>query len=365
MPPVSKRIGILTYRGENGFIDAGFLRRMVYEGKRLGAEVFLFGPQDVELSERRIRGFTPCANGWRSDRYGWPDIVIDHYRYYPVPKHRLYLPFRKRQWFRYANSRFTNKYRVHQILEQDEALNRWLPHTAAYSPGALADLLEKHRIVYLKPTTGTGGRSILRIERGKQGYSLHGRTRDQRKSTQKLGTIAALIRAIESWMEREKQGREQFFLQQGLELSLVPGRTVDARMLVQKDGRGEWKITGMGMRIGPPESSTSNLHGGGKAIQAALFLTRTFGELRAKQIIEECRDLALLAVKRIEEHFGQMMEFGLDVGIDVRGSVWLIEMNPKPGREIFRQLGQLDRYRLAVRRPLEYAMYLLNAEGQQ
>lgn len=346
-------------------MEPDFFRRLIAEGKRMGAHVFLFGPQDVMPAERKIRGFTPCANGWKSEQYGWPDIVIDHYRYYPVPKHKHYLPFRKKEWLRYANNRFTNKFRVHQILEQDAVIHKWLPHTADYSREALSDMLDKHRVVYLKPTTGTGGRSILRMERANRGFLLHGRTKELRKSTLKLGTIEALSKLVESWMAREKRGREQFFLQQGLNLSLVPGRTVDARILVQKDGTGEWSITGMGMRIGSLQSSTSNLHSGGRAVPCGKFLTRVFGESRASAIMEECKELALLAVTRVEEHFGQMIEFGIDVGIDVSGRVWLIEMNPKPGREIFRQLGQMDRYLLAVRRPLEYALYLLDADDRK
>lgn len=365
MPPVRKRIGILTYRGDTGFTEPGFLRRLVKEGQELGAEVFLFGPQDVRFSERRIRGYVPGESGWKSGWHGWPDIVIDRYRYYPIPKHSLYPPFRQQNWFRYANSRFTNKFRVHQVLAQDPELARWLPQTLPYSRENLTLLLQQHRLLYLKPTNGSGGRSILRVERMADGYRLHGRTKLQAKSSEKLYTTKALSKRMEDWMEREKNGNEQFFLQQGLALELIPERIVDARLLAQKDGSGAWRLTGMGLRVGPPRSSTSNLHGGGTALPAGTFLTQRFGEGEAARIILECKELALKTVRRIEEHFGQMMEFGFDLGIDVAGRVWIIEMNPKPGRDIFRQLGQRERFRLAVRRPIEYALYLLEQDEQE
>lgn len=355
-----KRIGILTYRGETGFVEPGFLRRLVKEGLKMGAEVFLFGPQDVRYSIRQIRGYVPLEKGWTSDWYDWPDIVIDRYRYYPLAKHSMYLPFRKQPWFRYANNRFSNKYRVHQVLMQDPELTRWLPETLPYSREMLSSMLRRHHMVYLKPTNGSGGRSILRVERQAAGYLLHGRTKQQAKSSEKLSTLAEVCRRLEYWMEFEKSGNEQFFLQQGLQLSLVPERTVDARLLVQKDGTGTWRLTGMGMRIGPSRSSTSNLHGGGTAMPAAAFLINHFGQDQAERIILECKELALKTVARIEQQYGQMMEFGFDLGIDILGRVWIIEINPKPGREIFRQLGQHKRYQEAVRRPLEYALYLAN-----
>lgn len=363
---MSKRIGILTYRGDAGFTEPGFLRRLVIEGRELGAEVFLFGPQDVRFAERRIRGYVPAESGWKSEWCSWPDIVIDRYRYYPIPKHSLYLPFRRQNWFRYANSRFTNKFQVHQVLAQDPLLERWLPETKPYSRENLAALLQRHRLLYLKPTNGSGGRSILRVERTPGGYRLHGRTKLQAKSSEKLASMRELCRRLEQWMEQEKHGNELFFLQQGLALDLVPERIVDARLLAQKDGSGRWRLTGMGLRMGAPHSSTSNLHGGGKALPAARFLTERFGAAEAARIILECKELALKTVARIEEHFGQMMEFGFDVGIDVSGKLWIIEINPKPGRDIFRQLGQKKRYRQAVRRPLEYALYLLEkTEGEE
>ncbi|MGN7469843.1 YheC/YheD family endospore coat-associated protein [Brevibacillus sp. SAFN-007a] len=354
-----KRIGILTYRGETGFVEPGFLRRLVKEGNGMGAEVFVFGLQDVQLAERRIKGFVPAEKGWKSEWFDWPDIVIDRYRYYPLAKHSRYPPFRKQNWFRYANNRFTNKFNLHQILQEDPLLTRWLPETHAYARSTLVSMLARHRQVYLKPTNGSGGRSILRVEKTAVGYSLHGRTKQQAKSSEMLSSIAKVCERLEAWMQREKNGKEDFFLQQGLQLSLVPGRTVDTRVLVQKDGEGTWRLTGMGIRIGSTRSSTSNLHGGGTAMPAIPFLVHRFGPEEARRIVLECKELVLQTVARIEQHFGQMMEFGFDLGVDVHGRVWIIEINPKPGREIFRQLGEYRRYLQAVRRPLEYALYLL------
>lgn len=95
------------------------------------------------------------------------------------------------------------------------------------------------------------------------------------------------------------------------------------------------------------------------------FLVNRFGQEEARRIVLECKELVVQTVARIEQHFGQMMEFGFDLGIDVHGRVWIIEINPKPGREIFRQLGELRRYLQAVRRPLEYALYLIEQDAQR
>ncbi len=362
---VRKRIGILTYRGEKGFVNTSFLRRLAREGQALGAEVFLFSPRDVLVNTKRIRGFVPTASGWKRAWFSWPDIVIDHYRYYPVPKHRHYLPLRRSTLFRFANHRFSNKFRVHQVLSQEPELQRWLPETHVYSREKLRDMAGRYKIIYLKPSNGTGGRSILRVERRNGRFVLYGQSK-MGKQNGIVTSFQALTRRIEEWIGSEKSGDESFLIQQGLNLALLKDRTVDARLLIQKDGTGEWRITGMGMRIGQQKSSTSNLHAGGRAVHAKDFLTRQFGLEKAEAILDECRQLAFQTVEKIEQHYGQMMEFGFDIGIDVNGRPWIIEINPKPGRDIFRKLGRPELYRHAVRRPMEYALYLLeNQEEDQ
>jgi glutathione synthase/RimK-type ligase-like ATP-grasp enzyme len=353
-------IGILTSRTGNNFQEPVYFRRLILEGKKLGATVFLFSPQDVLSRTRQVYGYVPSVGkGWRKIRFPWPDIVIDRYRYYPVPQYDEYLPFRRRNLFFYANSRFSNKWSVHQVLSQDEEMKRWLPESVEYSHARLEEMFARHPILYIKPTNGSGGRSILRIERRENGIVLRGRTKTLVKKTATVKTMESLYAWVDEWTTSERRGKESFFVQQGLNLDLLPDRAVDIRLLIQKDEKGDWDITGLGARIGQRHSSTSNLHGGGKAEPAQPFLAKRFGREQAEAILDDCGKLAHLTVEKIEHHYGQMVEFGLDIGVDVNGRVWLIEVNPKPGREIFRQIGQMDRYQLAIRRPLQCALYML------
>lgn len=353
-------IGILTSRTGNNFQEPIYFRRLILEGKKLGATVFLFSPQDVVSKKRQVYGYVPSpGKGWKKMRFPWPDIVIDRYRYYPLPQYDEYLPFRKKNLFYYANSRFSNKWNVHQLLSQDEEMKRWLPESVEYGLAQMEDMFSRHPILYIKPTNGSGGRSILRIERRENHFVMRGRTKALEKKMATLNTMESLYAYTEQWTQKERRGKESFFIQQGLNLDLLPERTVDIRLLIQKDEKGDWDITGLGARIGQRHSSTSNLHGGGKAEQAMPFLSRRFGMEQADAILDDCRKLAHQTVEKIELHFGQMIEFGLDIGVDVNGRVWLIEVNPKPGREIFRQIGEMNRYQLAVRRPLQCALYML------
>ncbi|MFD2370851.1 YheC/YheD family protein [Brevibacillus sp. GCM10020057] len=353
---LKKTIGILAWREGKRFGEPHYLRQLVRAGRSLGAEVYVFSHQDVYAREKKIRGFVPgSAGGWESRWYAWPQIVIDRYRR-RVP---AYMKLRHSGLFEFANSPFSKKWRVTQLLTDDSRVRHWIPETFVYSPAKMRKMLEQHLIVYVKPGNGTGGRSILKVSAKGGGYELSGRDKSYARKTARLRRADDVGRWVKRWVEEQRISGGNFLVQQGLDLELVRGRVADVRLLIQKDGNGEWRVTGCGVRVGKSGSSTSNLHGGGKAFPFHLLVARRFGEDRAQQILRECHTMAHAIARVLEEHFGRMMEFGLDIGVDVNGRVWLIEVNPKPGREIFRQMGAMDLYAEAVSRPVQFALYLL------
>ncbi|RKD24345.1 glutathione synthase [Ammoniphilus oxalaticus] len=349
-------IGILTWREGARFEEPGYLRRLIQAAEKLGATAYVFAYQDVHLEKRIIRGFTPVAVGrWQTQTYPWPDVVIDRCR----KGVDGYLQLRKqKELFTYANSSYTNKWNATQLFAREESLQRWIPKTVAYSPNQLAEMLNQFRIVYLKPGNGTGGRSILKIEQKKDGFHLLGRAKNLTKKSAHFRSKRALLNRLKDWVEREKIRNGPFMIQQGLDLSLMPQRVSDTRLLIQKDEHGNWQVTGLGARVGPIGSPTSNLQGGGKPLPFKKLMLSRFGPEKTELIYEECQELAMQVVQVIEQYFGSMLEFGLDIGIDVGGKIWLIEVNPKPGREIFKTLGHKQLYRKSIERPIQYAMHL-------
>jgi glutathione synthase/RimK-type ligase-like ATP-grasp enzyme len=353
-------IGILTWREGKKFAEPAYFRRLIRAGNELGCTVFLFSPDDVLSSGRQVRGFVPSGTGgWTRRLFGRPDVVIDRYRYTPTTAFKQYVAFRKKSSFSYANNRLANKWRVHQVLWRDERMHRWLPETRLYDHNNLQAMLARYPLLYLKPLNGTGGRGILRLERTGDGFRLLGRDSQRAKVTAVIRQMAPLLRWIDRWK------REKLLVQQGLDLELVPRRTVDMRLLIQKDETGQWSITGYGFRVGGERSATSNLHGGGKAIPAQTCLLPRFGEHRVGRILQQCHELSFQTAETIESHFGRMIELGLDIGIDVDGRAWLIEVNPKPGREIFKELGAQELYKQAIHKPMKYAMHLARTKGDK
>jgi hypothetical protein len=348
-------IGILTWRQGKRFGEPSYLRQLVQEGRKLGADVFLFSASDVDTRKLKIKGFIPVSDGaFKQQIYPFPDIVIDRCRK-PV---KGYNTVRKQRLLSYANSTYTNKWNATQLFKKDIRVSRWIPETVEYTPENLRLMLKKYPLLIIKPGNGTGGKSIIKITRTNSGYQILGSDKNLRRKNVECKSFSSLITWVNKWTVDEKIRNGNFMIQQCLDLELVPGRVADTRLLIQKNERGQWDVTGLGIRVGRKNSPISNLHGGGIAASCEDVLSRKFNSARKQEILQECHELANQVVNVIEERFGQMMEFGLDIGIDVHGKVWLIEVNPKPGRDIFKQMGQKELYQLAVRRPIQYALYL-------
>ncbi|MFB6367302.1 YheC/YheD family protein [Paenibacillus elgii] len=246
-------------------------------------------------------------------------------------------------------------------------MNQWIPETVTFTPANFQVMLKKYTLLFMKPSNGMKGSSIVRITAKNKRFVVWARSRSYGLIHAELLNEESMTAWLKAWKNRQKIRKGRFILQQGLNLELLPNRFSDVRILIQKDGKGEWQITGMGIRVGEPKSPNSNLNGNarGKTFPFDLFMKKRFGNEKAVFIRQECEKLAHEVVKVIEKRYGSMMEFGLDVGVDVNGHVWLIEANLKPGRTLFTKMGAYKVYRDSVRRPLQYAMYLSKTQGMR
>ncbi|MDG0813748.1 YheC/YheD family protein [Cohnella rhizosphaerae] len=153
-------------------------------------------------------------------------------------------------------------------------------------------------------------------------------------------------------------GHRPYVMQPLLKLRGPDGEPFDLRALMQKDGGGAWRTTGIAVRTGAPESVTANLHGGGVARPAGPYLAGLFGEPETSRLLERLRKASDGIVLRLEQLYGRFAELGLDYGIDREGRIWFLEANTKPGRASMTAAGEAAMSD-AIHNPLAYARYIL------
>jgi glutathione synthase/RimK-type ligase-like ATP-grasp enzyme len=354
-------LGILTLYLTNSKMleERQIYEKMIAAGNRIGISVFVFTPQDVEDSNGRIHAmvFNTVTGTWSRRWVRFPHVIYDRCRIQKSNRFQQLLAFRKRySHLLFLNRPLRNKWTVHNTLGKVSAFRPHLPVTKLYqSSEDVSTMLRKFPTVYLKPINGTGGRGILRIDRQKDGsLLLQGRNHSRSIVQPRRIDRSRLSSTLSGW---DMHG-DRYIVQQGLNIKLSNGRIHDYRMLVQKNGSGNWEVTGCAGRIGPLRSITSNLHGGGEAASMNSLLSQWIsGDVAISQIRETAETFGLNVARHLESTYGALCELALDLAIDRNGKVWLIEVNPKPSREVFDQAGEQEVYRKAILRPIEYALW--------
>ncbi|MGG6313052.1 YheC/YheD family protein [Paenibacillus macerans] len=358
-------VGILVAESEGPFpfAEAAFCRKLCRIGERQGLCVYVFCLTWITAGNGSgIPAYAYEHGTWVRKWFPRPDIIYDrcftHDRKQQLRKQRLLSRLAEEHPFIYLTRGLAGKWAVYQALSQCPEVVPFLPETALYEgPAHLAEWLQTHQgEAFLKPRNGTHGKRTLHVKLHRPGDEVRIMGRScrnavfrRRFSSRKAGL---------EWIDRFA-GARPFLIQPYLQLTSAEGEPFDVRVLMQKNAKGEWSLTGMAVRAGQKHSLTSNLHGGGTAHKALPFLIRELGEAGGRAAVAAIRKLSLLIPAHLETRFGRLAELGLDFGVDLHGHVWVLEVNSKPGRASFFRIGDPESAKKSLENPISYARYLL------
>jgi len=130
----------------------------------------------------------------------------------------------------------------------------------------------------------------------------------------------------------------------------------DLRVLLQKDGNGQWQESGRGLRIGKSGSLISNLHNGGKSVPFSTWF-KNYPPDKREKLLSEINQMTRKLPFALEDKFGRLFEIGLDIGVDNDGNCWLLETNAKPGHNVILNTDPTASEKI-YSLPLAYCRYL-------
>lgn len=367
-PALYLGIMVVPSAGAGGlpFGEPRFCRRLTLAGAQLGMAVFVFSPEWIDWQRRSVRGYfyDLSIRGWRQRRFPFPDIVYDRSFYRSMGQQRKYRALLARllafPGVQLLSRALPDKLEVYRMLSGEPRLSRMLPRTERYTgPRSLYAWLKDQGEALVKPQGGTHGKGVLHLRRTEHGtYEACGRNAANLPIRLSFEHPGELLR----WAHRSLLVNRPYLIQQYLHLRTSTDSPYDIRALMQKDGRGRWRLTGMVGRIGRAGGVTSNLHGGGRPCSAGALLASEFGKRSAQHLCESIQDAAALVPQVLEQEHGGLAELGIDFGVDRAGQLWLLEVNSKPGRESFARLNDKKAGIAAITSPIRYARYVLDRQ---
>ncbi|HLT58942.1 MAG TPA: YheC/YheD family protein [Limnochordales bacterium] len=340
----------------------GILARQYHDTNRLfvrlararGVLAFLFGPQDVAWGAPAVWGRVPRprGRGWLRRPFPFPHVVFDRaVGVLPRAELQAFLARLAGAGSIVFNGDLGDKWAMHQHLLAFPRLRSYLPETRPLDAAAtLRAMLARWGTVYVKPADGCMGRGIVRVEAA-GGECLWSPARGPRPARVPR---AALDQAVAPWIEAGG-----FLVQQGLDLVRVGGGVCDVRILALKDGRGRWRMVAVTVRRARPGQPVSNLHQGGRPIPFWVLARRVPRPPASPPLRERLRRLVEDLLPALDARSPQAGDVGIDIGVDRGGRLWILEVNPKPGRS-----GRGARAAVYTL-PMDYARWLAGFAGKE
>lgn len=229
-----------------------------------------------------------------------------------------------------------SKWWKHVALWKDSSLRMHLPETSRLDSSNLHVYLRKYPVVFVKPCFGGGGRGILKLSR--QGQKCSIQTVERRYQVPIEHTYKFV---------RKLTGSKSCIVQQGIDLMDVEGRSIDFRVLLLKP-KEEWKLMGIMGKLGAPGRIVTNHCRGGSSITLKEALKRGTEKKKEEEqdmVQKEMEDLAQQIAQVLHKKYKLITELGLDMALDRKGKLWLIEANTRPQYNLFKDHEDRKLYR--------------------
>lgn len=307
-------------------------------------KLFCFTKNAIDWKNKSVVGLHRSYGKWVQSKFSFPQVIYN--RCYHTDKElieRMGALIGKDKCFNHINQ--FNKQEIYENL--NKWLDDYLPLTIPFEKENTMELLEAHRVLYLKPFYGHKGKGVYRLELKDSGeihFSLHyfAPTFIYKDAKQFEDNIEQFI------------GTTPYIIQKGVQIQQFNNKCFDMRALVQKDDKGNWSVTNVVSRVAHKGSYNTSICE--KVCLTKEVLNQLYPEDKVEAIIQSVYNISLRSAEIMDEnkayHLG---EFSVDFALDSDEHIWIIELNGKPQKDLYDEIrNQASVYK----RPIEYAQFL-------
>jgi hypothetical protein len=312
----------------------------------LNLKLYAFTPADILWKEQRIIGLSLKKGTWKQSSFPFPHVVYNRcFNKKIITIKRIEKAIGRNKCFNNIN--FFNKWDLYNLLKQSN-LKLYVPDTFLYNEVSVSELLEKYKLVFIKPSYGSKGESVYRVELKDNGdihISLHTMAPryicTKNNIQEKLDEILRL---------------KEYMIQQGIQMSQLEHQYFDIRVLVQKGILGDWAFSAITCRVAYEHCFNTSMCE--TIYDAAEILLRLFSAEKMNEILQSLYEVSVKAAQEAETLMGSLGELSVDFVLDEQRKLWIIELNGKPQKNIYNDIKCFKHKKLIYSRPMEYAYYL-------
>ena len=322
--------------------------------QRLGVAICYFRLRDISCKTMKVQALTldPSTSSYVRITTRLPWIIHNRTMTFRRTAKRKLARLHRQGIFIYNRHTRYGKRFIHKLLLKDMELGPHLPETYRATIGTVRNMMKRYHSLILKPDNGSIGRGIMLLEKRQGRWLLKVRNRRNKGQWRRIPVRSTLPRAL-----RKLMARRRYLVQQRLPLATYMGRPFDLRVSVQRNGRGQWQVTGIVGKAAPAGLFLTNVAQGGTVytLDHLLAAHRAWNPHAVRMRIEE---LSLRIAHHLGHYLPNLADLGLDIGLTSEGIPMFIECNCRDLRYSFLQGRQWKEWQDVYYQPLSYGHYV-------
>lgn len=311
-------IGMMTSRKNVTY----FTLASAAAAKLYDSNYFYFTPDDINYSDKTIMGKTYENGEWVQKKYNYLydiDVVFDRLRKKGRENYKLL--YKTLEHIPFTHESFgtsINKLNLYKKFSKVKEINEHIiPFKEVKTPVELDEFLNLHKIIILKPLSSSQGNGVTYITKENDLIIIK----------DKLMGLSLNKVEYEEW-KRELFYNNRFVAQKYIESRTLEDFPFDIRVHLVRNGQGGWSCAAIYPRIGFFYEKISGTGAGGYIGAIDGFLKRQFNESKAKETLNEIKQLSKKVVNNFELQYNTVLsEAGLDIVLDKTGQPYLLEVN--------------------------------------
>ncbi|WP_335872047.1 YheC/YheD family endospore coat-associated protein [Bacillus sp. 2205SS5-2] len=299
--------------------------------------LFVFSPLSIDPYSEKVTGYeyAPIEDSWHEKKFPIPNLIYDRCIYAlnqnSQQAKRIVQWLKQRQDTVFIGYGLPDKWKTQQALQKNPVIAPYLiPTERVTTADEVISFLQIHPLSVLKPVDGAGGHGVYGLTLDTQNITII-YTRDM-KSSQRTLPLPSFTKWINNLLKKH-----DFIVQKKIQSLSKNNEPFDIRIFLQKEEKGKWISRGAGIRCGKEGSLLTNLHAGAELVSIKDWKQKQ-KHLLWDFIMSEIREVIAKLPSTLEETFAPLFEVGLDILIGEDSSIWICDINSKPGRTLIEKL---------------------------